>query len=84
MEIYVEPARRPGKRKLIRRSSLSPAEIDPENGGIRLTLEAEGIYDKSTYRYTLKLSPETLATMFVVWNDLRGNARQHCRDAFLG
>src|SRR5690606_13428593 len=52
MEMYVEPAKRPGRRKLIRKSPLMPTAITHDIEGIRLIFEAQGIYDASTYRYT--------------------------------
>ena len=71
MEIYVEPAKRPGKRKLIRKLSLRSTDIDKENGGIRLSVEADGIYDNSRYRYTIKLTPENLALIYEAWTGTR-------------
>lgn len=67
MEMYVEPAKRPGRRKLIRKSPLTPTAITHDIDGIWLTIDAEGIYDASTYRYTLKLSPETVAMIIQMW-----------------
>lgn len=74
MEIYVEPAKRPGKRKLIRKSTLDPAEIGQEFGGIRLSIEAAGIYDNSRYRYTIKLTPENLALIYEAWTGTRARS----------
>ncbi|MGS1095888.1 hypothetical protein ACVCNR_15020 [Aquamicrobium terrae] len=74
MEIYVEPAKRPGKRKLIRKSTLEPTEIDQEHGGIRLSIEAAGIYDDSRYRYTIKLSRENLELIYEAWNGARAHS----------
>ncbi|MBB6011858.1 hypothetical protein HNR59_001203 [Aquamicrobium lusatiense] len=67
MEMYVEPAKRPGRRKLIRKSPLMPTAITHDIDGIWLTMDAEGIYDASTYRYTLKLSSETVAMIIQTW-----------------
>ncbi|EZQ13788.1 hypothetical protein CF98_23955 [Halopseudomonas bauzanensis] len=68
MEIYIEPAKRAGKRKLIRRSSLQPTEVHRDANGVRISVEAEGIYDSSRYLYTIKLTPENLALIFEAWN----------------
>lgn len=67
MEMYVEPAKRPGRRKLIRNSPLMPTAITHDIDGIWLTIDADGIYDASTYRYTLKLSSETIAMIMQTW-----------------
>lgn len=67
MEIYIEPAKRSGKRKLIRRSSLQPTEVHRDANGVRISVEAEGIYDNSTYRYTINLSPESLTLIYDKW-----------------
>lgn len=67
MEIYIEPAKRAGRRKRIRNASLLPSEVTACNNGICLTVEAAGIYDNSTYRYTIKLSPESLGLIYGTW-----------------
>lgn len=67
MEMYVEPAKRPGRRKLIRKSPLMPTAITHDIEGIRLIFEAQGIYDASTYRYTMHLPPEAVAMIMQTW-----------------
>lgn len=67
MEIYIEPAKRAGRRKRIRNAALLPSEVTAHRDGICLTVEAAGIYDNSTYRYTIKLSPESLGLIYGTW-----------------
>ncbi|TYR29384.1 hypothetical protein FY036_21140 [Mesorhizobium microcysteis] len=63
MQVYVEPAKRAGRRKLISEAQLTRSNVDRSNDCILLTFEAAGLYDASRYRYTLKLSPESIATL---------------------
>lgn len=67
MKMYVEPAKRPGRRKLIKNSELRQTEVYGDTDGVCLTVEAAGIYDNSTYRYTINLSPENLALIYDKW-----------------
>ncbi|TKT79183.1 hypothetical protein [Aquamicrobium sp. LC103] len=63
MKIYVEPAKRPGRRKLISRQTLSASDIERDGECLVLSFEADGIYDASRYRYTIELCPECIAAL---------------------
>ena len=57
MQVYVEPLKRAGDRKLISCSPINQISVDRDNGRLVLTFEAGGMYDnKSKYKYTLELS----------------------------
>ncbi|TKT78442.1 hypothetical protein [Aquamicrobium sp. LC103] len=63
MRIYVEPAKRPGRKKLISKQSLNAGDIERDGDCLVLTFEADGIYDASRYRYTIELCPECVAAL---------------------
>ena len=63
MEVYVEPAKRAGRKKLIRKAPIAKNNIIRDDDAVMLSFEAEGIYDKSRYRYTIRLTRDSLATL---------------------
>lgn len=64
MQVYVEPLKRAGERKLISCTPINQISVDRDNGCLVLTFEAGGMYDnKSKYKYTLELSSDCAETL---------------------
>jgi hypothetical protein len=64
MQVYVEPLKRAGERKLISCTPINQVSVDRDNGCLVLTFEAGGMYDnKSKYKYTLELSADSAETL---------------------
>lgn len=64
MQVYVEPLKRAGERKLISCTPIDQISVDRDSGCVVLTFVAGGMYDnKSKYKYTLELSADCAGTL---------------------
>lgn len=61
MRMQMGPAKRAGSPKLVFDRNLRTENIEwRDDGGISISISANGIYDNSTYSYTIDLSREEL------------------------